>query len=166
MPGETPESAYRYRVSAGQAAEQKERDFVMAGNFCFNHSDAPAVARCAVCGKAVCSKCVVSKNGGSYCSEACASKAENSAGRVDTALGDKKKIDSKLRLRGIIIFVVLIAIVAAGVFFYRNNKDDVDRAVKKAGKQVSKQADGAKKSIQKGIPTSSTYKRDKENLVK
>ena len=86
----------------------------MAGNFCFNHSDEPAVARCAVCGKAVCSKCVVSKNGGNYCSEACASQAESSAGRVDTALGDKKKIDAKLRLRGIIIFVVL------KLFFFPN----------------------------------------------
>ena len=146
--------------------EQTERNFVMAENFCFNHSDAPAVARCAVCGKAVCSKCVVRRNGGNYCSEVCASRAESSTGRVDTAMGDKKKIDAKLRLRGIIIFVVLVAIVAAGVFFYRNNKDDVDRAVRKAGKQVSQQAEGAKKSIQKGIPTSSTYKRDKENLVK
>lgn len=138
----------------------------MAGDFCFNHSDAPAVARCAVCGKAVCSQCVVSKNGGNYCSEACAARAESSAGRVDTALGDKKKIDAKLRLRAIIIVVLVIAVAAAGVFYYRNNKDDVDRAVRKAGKQVSKQADGAKKSIQKGIPTSSSYKRDKENLVK
>ncbi len=138
----------------------------MADNFCFNHSDAPAVARCAVCGKAVCSKCVVSKNGGNYCSEACAARAESSAGRVDTALGDKKKIDAKLRLRAIIIVVLVIAAAAAGIFYYRNNKDDVDRAIRKAGKQVSKQADGAKKSIQKGIPTSSSYKRDKENLVK
>ena len=139
----------------------------MAGDFCFNHSDAPAVARCAVCGKAVCSECVVSKNGGNYCSEACASKAENSAGR------DKEKIDAKRRLRAIIIVVLVIAVAAAGVFYYRNNKDEVDRTMKdagraaqKAGKQFSKQADGAKKSIQKGIPTSSTYKRDKENLVK
>ena len=145
----------------------------MAGDFCFNHSDAPAVARCAVCGKAVCSECVVSKNGGNYCSEACAAQAESSAGRVDTAMGDKKTIDAKRRLRAIIIVVLLIALAAAGVFYYRNNKDEVDRTVKdvgraaqKAGKQVSKQADGAKKSIQKGIPTSSSYKRDKENLVK
>ena len=145
----------------------------MAGDFCFNHSDAPAVARCAVCGKAVCSECVVSKNGGNYCSEACAFKAESSAGRVDTALGDKKKIDARRRLRAIIIVVLVIAVAAAGVFYYRNNKDEVDRAARdmgraaqKAGKQVSKQAEGAKKSIQKGIPTSSTYKRDKENLVK
>jgi hypothetical protein len=148
------------------AVEQKERNLVMADNFCFNHSDAPAVARCSVCGKAVCSQCVVSRNGGNYCSEACASRAESSAGRVDTALGDKKKIDAKLRLRGIIIVVVLIAAVAAGIFYYRNNKDDVDRAVRKAGKQVSSKAEGAKKSIQKGIPTSSSYKREKEGLVK
>ena len=155
------------------AAGQKERNFVMAGNFCFNHSDAPAVARCAVCGKAVCSECVVSKNGGNYCSEACAARAESSAGRVDTAMGDKETIDAKRRLRAIIIVVLLIAIVAGGILFYRNNKDDVDRAMKdtgragqKFGNQVSKQAEDAKKSIQKGIPTSSTYKRDKENLVK
>ena len=153
--------------------EQKERNFVMAGNFCFNHSEEPAVARCAVCGKAVCAKCVVSKNGGNYCSEACAARAESSAGRVDTAMGDKKTIDARRRLRAVIVVVVLIAIVAAGVFYYRNNKDDVDRvakdmgrAVKKAEKQVTRGAADAKKSIQKGIPTSSTYTREKEGLVK
>ena len=145
----------------------------MAGNFCFNHSDAPAVARCAVCGKAVCGKCVVRKGSANYCSEACASRAESAAGRVDTAMGDKKSIDSKRRLRAIIVVVVLIAIAAAGVFYYRNNKDDVDRLkkdvggfVKKTEKQVSRGAEDAKKSIQKGIPTSSTYKREKESLVK
>ena len=138
----------------------------MADNFCFNHSDAPAVARCAVCGKAVCSQCVVSKNGGNYCSEACASKAENSAGRVDTTLREKAGSDSKRRLRAIIIVALLIAIAAAGVFFYRNNKDKVDRTLKETGAEIGKQADGAKQSIQKGIPTSSSYKREKEGLVK
>ena len=138
----------------------------MADNFCFNHSDAPAVARCAVCGKAVCSQCVVSKNGGNYCSEACASRAEGSAGRVDTALGDKKKIDSRRRIRAIIIFFVLVAAVAAAVFYYKNNKDDVNKFVRKTEKQVSRTAESAKKSIKKGIPESSSYKRDREGLVK
>ena len=68
--------------------------------------------------------------------------------------------------RGRKLLFPVIAAVAAGIFYYRNNKDDVDRAVRKAGKQVSSKAEGAKKSIQKGIPTSSSYKREKEGLVK
>ena len=94
----------------------------MAGNFCFNHSEEPAVARCAVCGKAVCAKCVVSKNGGNYCSEACAARAESAAGRVDTAMGDKKTIDARRRLRAIIVVVVLIQFFLNKYISFREDK--------------------------------------------
>ena len=57
-------------------------------SYCLNHPDTPAVARCATCGKHVCAQCVVSRNGSSYCSKACADSAANTAGRVNTAVAD------------------------------------------------------------------------------
>ena len=137
-----------------------------SNNVCPNHPDTPAVARCATCGKPVCAKCVVNKNGSQYCSARCASLAESTKDNVDTVLTAKKRTDSKGKVRTIITLIILVAAIAAGYFFYQRNRNDIKRFVKKTENQVTTGAKDAKKSIDKGIPKSSKYKRDRENLVK
>ena len=138
----------------------------ISDSVCLNHPNSPAVTRCATCGKPICSQCIVSKNGSDYCSQKCADNAADSVGRVNSALESEKRIAARRRIRTLIILVILIAAAAAGYYFYQQNKDTVDQHIKQAGDTVSKGAADAKKSIQKGIPTDSAYKRNRENLTK
>ena len=138
----------------------------ISDSVCLNHPNTPAVTRCATCGKPICSQCIVSKNGSNYCSQTCAANAADSAGRVNGALESEKRIAARRRIRNLIILVILIAAAAAGYYFYQQNKDDVNQFVKQTEKTVSKGASDAKKSIQKGIPTDSAYKRNRESLTK
>ena len=135
-------------------------------SYCLNHPDTPAVARCATCGKHVCAQCVVSRNGSSYCSEACADSAANTAGRVNTAVSAERNIAARSRIRTIVILIILAAAAAGGWYYYQNHKDEVNSAVKKAGNKVQKSMDTTKQSIQKSVPGDSKYKRDVENSVK
>ena len=135
-------------------------------SYCLNHPDTPAVARCATCGKHVCAQCVVSRNGSSYCSTACADSAANTAGRVNTAVDAERNIAARARIRTIVILIILAAAAAGGWYYYQNHKDEVNSAVKKAGNKVQKSMDTTKQSIQKSVPGDSKYKRDVENSVK
>ncbi len=133
---------------------------------CLNHPDTPAVTRCASCNKPICEKCIVTGNGGlSYCSKKCAENAIHSVKRVDQVLENKKKVDAKSRTRGIVIIVILLAILAAAVCFYHKNKEDVDRVMKKTERKINRTMKDTKKSIEKSLPSSSTYKRDREKMV-
>lgn len=138
----------------------------LSESVCLNHPDTPAAARCATCGKPVCSQCLVTRNGSDYCSERCADNAENSEERVNNVLENKKKVDSKLRIRAIVLLILLIAAAAAAYYFYQHNKNDVDRFIRKTENKVSSGARDAKNSIQKSIPSDSAYKKNRENLVK
>ena len=133
---------------------------------CLNHPETPAVARCAVCGKPVCGKCLVTRNGVQYCSDRCAAMAESRKADVGMVMESRKKVDSARRIRSIVILVVLIAAVAAGYCFYRNNRKEIDRVIRKTEQQVGNTAREARDSIKSGIPKDSSYKRDRENLVK
>ena len=133
---------------------------------CPNHPDTPAVARCAACGKPVCAKCLVTRNGVQYCSAQCASLAESRKDDVRIVMDSKKKVDSARKIRSVVILIVIIAAVAAGYYFYRHNRKDVNRFIQKTEKQLGSTARDAKNSIKSGIPKDSSYKRDRENLVK
>ena len=139
-------------------------------SYCLNHPDTPAAARCATCGKHVCAQCVVSRNGSSYCSEACADSAANTAGRVNTATNAERNIAARARIRTIVIIIILAAAAAGGWYYYQGHKDEVDSkvnsAVKKAGTTVQKSMDSTKQTIQKGVPGDSKYKRDREGSIK
>lgn len=135
-------------------------------SYCLNHPDTPAAARCATCGKHVCAQCVVERNGSKYCSEACADAAANSTGRVNTADNAGRNIAARSRIRTIVIIIILIAAAAAAWHYYQGHKDEVNSAVKKAGTTVQKSMDSTKKTIQKGVPGDSKYKRDAEAAVK
>lgn len=132
---------------------------------CLNHPDTPAVTRCSACGKPVCANCVVSKDGSNFCSVNCAQKASGATGRVDDILGSKKKTERKSAIRTFIILFILIAAAAAGYFYYTQNKDEVNSMASKATKNVQKGIKSTKKDLQKSIPTSSKYKRNREGLV-
>lgn len=133
---------------------------------CLNHPDTPAVIRCATCGKPICEQCIVERNFSKYCSEKCAENAANSAGRVNDVLENRKKVDARLRRRAVVILILLAAVAAAGYWFYTQNKSEVDRFVKNAEKKVNHTVQEAKGTIQENIPSSSTYKKNRENLVK
>ena len=138
----------------------------MSGTYCLNHPDTPAVARCATCGKHICAQCVVTKNGAKYCSEACAQAAANSAGRVDTAVKAGRRNASKALVRRVVTLIVIIVIAAVGWFLYKKYQKDVDSFAQKTTKRVQNGLDSSKKSIQKGVPGDSKYKRDREALTK
>ena len=138
----------------------------MSGTYCLNHPDTPAVARCATCGKHICAQCVVTKNGTNYCSEACAQAAANSAGRVDSAEQAGRRNASRARTRSIIILIILIAIGAGAWYYYKTHSKEVNSFVQKSGQKVQQGLDSSKKSIQKGIPGDSKYKRDREGAIK
>ena len=133
---------------------------------CLNHPDTPAAARCAVCGKPVCRKCIVNRNGVQYCSAQCASMAESRKDDVGMVMTSKKKVDVARKIRAIVVLIVLVAAVVAGYLLYQRNRKDINRIIRQTEKQVSSSARGAKSSIQNGIPKSSSYKRNRENLVK
>ena len=139
-------------------------------SYCLNHPDTPAVARCATCGKHVCAQCVVSRNGSSFCSKACADSAANTAGRVNSAVAAERNIAARARIRTIVILIILAAAAAGGWYYYQGHKDEVDSkvnsAVKKAGTTVQKSMDSTKQTIQKGVPGDSKYKRDREGSIK
>ena len=138
----------------------------MSGTYCLNHPDTPAVARCATCGKHICAQCIVEKNGVRYCSEACAQAAANSAGRVDSAEQAGRKNASRARIRSFIILIILIAIAAGAWYYYKTHSKEVNSFVQKSGQKVQQGLDSSKKSIQKGVPGDSKYKRDREALAK
>ena len=132
---------------------------------CLNHPDTPAVCRCATCGKPVCNQCVVSRNGSGYCSEKCASDAADSVNRVSGALADKAKSDARRKKRAIVVLIVFIAAAGAAYFLYQRNRNDVDRFLRKTGNEISRKAGETEQSIRQSIPSSSSYKRSRENLV-
>lgn len=142
----------------------------ISDSVCLNHPNTPAVTRCAACGKPICENCIVSDGGSSYCSAACAKNAKASAGRIQGVNEGINRTNSARRIRNVIILIILIAIGAAGYYFYKNNKNDVDRFVQKTERKIEKtvkdKAAETKNSINQGIPTTSKYKSDRENLVK
>lgn len=147
----------------------------MANNdsVCLNHPDTPATARCASCSKPVCARCIVQKNGKNYCSQKCADLAEQGAARVDSVLDNKQKVERKGRTRNIVIAIIVLAAVAGGICWYMHYREEsktlaeeTDDFFQKAGKKLNRAAKDAKKSIEDAMPSSSSYKRDRENLVK
>ena len=133
---------------------------------CLNHPDTPAAARCATCGKPVCARCIVERNGSGYCSAKCADSAADSEQRVNDVLENRKKVDARLKVRSIVILIVIILAAAAAFLYYRNNRSDVERFIRKTESRIDKGTKDAKNTIRKNIPSSSAYKKNRENLVK
>lgn len=137
----------------------------LSKSVCLNHPDTPAVARCATCSKPICERCIVSRNGSTYCSEACAENAAETIGQINRTLEERRRTGSRTRWRAIIWLVIIIVVVAAAVWYYRENKSDVDRMVRKTGARIEQNVQDTKATIQQEIPSSSRYKREREALV-
>lgn len=133
---------------------------------CLNHPDTPAVIRCAVCGKPICEKCIVNMNGSAYCSHQCAVNAANSVDRVNNVVESKKRADGRSKTRMIAILIILAALAAGGYYYYTQNKGKVKRMIRKTEQQLDSAARESKNTIQENIPSSSHYKRNREDLVK
>ena len=147
----------------------------MANNdsVCLNRPDTPAVARCASCNKPICARCIVRENGLNYCSRKCADLAGQGAARVGSVLDNKRKVEKKAYARNIVIAIIVLAAVAAGIFWYMRCREEsktlleeTDNFFRKAGKKINRAAKDAKQGIEDAMPSSSTYKRDRESLVK
>ena len=138
----------------------------VSNSVCLNHPDTPAVARCSACGKPVCAKCIITRNGVQYCSDRCAALAESRKADVGTVMKSKKKVDSARKIRAVVVLIVIVTAAAAGYYYYRGHRNDVKRFINKTEKQVGATARDAKNTIQSGIPKDSSYKRNRENLVK
>ena len=133
---------------------------------CLNHPDTEAETRCNACGKPLCSKCVHESNGSSYCSEACAKKAEASASRSGDVIARAGKADSKSALKKVIVFIIILIIAGAAAYFYKQNKKEIDARVSSQIKTVKKQTKKAVNAGHKALDKDSKYKRDRENMVK
>ena len=136
------------------------------GPVCLNHPDTPATTRCAACGKAICDECTVTRNANSYCSTVCADNAARSQIRVDTALDGKKRADSKARGRLIIGAIVILAILIGLYCFHIQNRSENKSFLKQLGKELNSTLHSSKNAIQKSVPANSTYKKNREGLVK
>lgn len=137
---------------------------------CLNHTDTPAVTRCAACGKPICEKCIVA---GSYCSSECQKKADLAAGRTHQMMEGKARTDRKNNAVKIIVILILLAAAAGGAYYYMQNPkkankhfNELSGTVKNAGKAVGKRVEEAKERTNKRLNQDSRYKKNAEKLVK
>ena len=137
---------------------------------CLNHTDTPAVTRCAACGKPICEKCIIA---GAYCSAECQKKADLAAGRTHQMMEGKARTDKKNKTVKTVIVLILLAAAAAGAYYYTQNPkkankhfNELSGTVKKAGKAVSKRVEDAKERTDHKLNRDSRYKKNAENLVK
>ena len=137
----------------------------LSQSVCLNHPDTPAVARCATCSKPICEACVVNRNDSLYCSEECAANAAASVDRITRTLDEKRRTHTRTRYRTIILLLIILIAAAAASWYYFQNKSDVDRLMQKTGTELDRKVQETKNTIQQGIPTSSQYKRGRENLI-
>ena len=131
------------------------------GSVCLNHPNTPAVKRCAVCSKPLCAECVQMHDGVPYCSDLCWDNAKRTGMLVKDVEERKKSTAVKVLIRKIVYLFIIAALAYAG-WHYRY---DIKKWFKKAESGAKEQLEKGKQGIQKGIPGSSKYKRDRERMV-
>ncbi len=132
---------------------------------CINHPDTEAVARCAACGKPICEACIVPGNGKDYCSEECRSRGLAAAARSSDVISRGAKADHAAAIRKIVWTVILLAVIAAGAWYYMSHKDEINAKANQIEKKVKAAGDEAVQKTKQGIPGDSKYKREREKLV-
>lgn len=90
----------------------------LKGVVCLNHTDKPAVARCAVCRKPLCGNCMKQSNDMIFCSDKCMKNGLESVGRVNKIVANKKRTDFAGTIRKLITLIVL-ALIVLGCYHYR-----------------------------------------------
>ena len=133
---------------------------------CLNHPDKEAAAVCAACGKPLCNECILSTGDGSFCSQECIRRGQESRQRSAQVIATSARTDRKLRKKGFIWFIILLLLAAGAWFFYQKNQKTVDRKFNSVARSIK---DGANEAINAGkgaMPQDSKYKRKRESLVK
>ena len=135
------------------------------GSVCLNHPNTPAVKRCAVCSKPLCADCVQMHDGVPYCSDLCWDNAKRTGLLVKDVEARKKSTAVKVFIRKVIYLIIIAALAYGGYYYYTHNKSKVDAQLKKAKSTTEQKLQEGKKSIEKGLPGDSKYKRDREKMV-
>ena len=135
------------------------------GSVCLNHPNTPAVKRCAVCSKPLCAECVQMHDGVPFCSDLCWDNAKRTGMLVKDVEERKKSTAVKVFIRKVIYLIIIAALAYGGYYYYTHNKSKVDAQLKKAKSATEQQLEKGKKSIEKGLPGDSKYKKDREKMV-
>ena len=139
----------------------------LAGIVCLNHPNEPAVARCACCSKPLCEACAAENmhDGVPYCSDLCYKNALRTGAMVDDVNRRKGAADFKRRIIQLVQLLILLALIGAGYWYYKNNKAKVDAKIKNVQQQVEKGSKDLKKGIEDNtVNRKSTYKKNVEAL--
>lgn len=148
---------------AEKYSERGKKKGISAMSVCLNHPDTPAVTRCVTCGKPLCENCIVA---GKYCSDSCRNAGISGAQRAGEVVKERRKTNAKGASRAVAITLIIALIAACAYWYYQKNSRKFNA---KGSKLVQKFDSAAQQVIRKGheaIPKSSTYKRNRENLVK
>lgn len=84
---------------------------------CYNHPNKIARVRCKTCHRPVCEECQLVTELGSFCSEACATKAKSFTERVSTVpppprrKGGFMKFVKRLFLLGILLVILYVVVI-------------------------------------------------------
>lgn len=132
---------------------------------CLNHPDTEAVAKCEACGKPLCSQCAQLFNGHCYCSQSCCDRGMAASVRSGNVIEKRARTDAKLKLRGWLIFLVLLALIAGGAYYYFQHRKEIDRQADWSLRQIKNKSEALIEDTKSAIPTSSGYKRQREELV-
>ena len=135
------------------------------GSVCLNHPNTPAVKRCAVCSKPLCAECVQMHDGVPYCSDLCWDNAKRTGLLVKDVEAHKKSANFKAFVRRIIYLIIIAALAYGGYYLFTHKKSELDTMWEKGKNATEQQLEKGKKSIEKGIPGSSKYKKDREKMV-
>ena len=135
------------------------------GSVCLNHPNTPAVKRCAVCSKPLCAECVQMHDGVPYCSDLCWDNAKRTGMLVKDVEARKKSTAVKVFIRKVVYLIIIAALAYGGYYYYTHNTSKVDAQLQKAKSATEQQLEKGKKSIEKGLPGDSKYKKDREKMV-
>ncbi|NLZ63198.1 MAG: hypothetical protein GX902_05265 [Lentisphaerae bacterium] len=138
----------------------------LRGSVCLNHPDVPAVARCATCSKPICKECVQTHDKVNYCSQLCYENAQRTGMLVDDVKRRKRGAELGRRIRQFVYFLLLLALLAAGYWFYTRNKAKVDRSLQQLQQTVEEKSSTAADTIRsKTVDRKSDYKRRTEGAL-
>ena len=137
------------------------------GSVCLNHPNELAVARCATCSKPICAACAADNthDGVAYCSDLCYQNAVRTGLLVKDVNKRKGAANFKRRLIQLVQFLILLAAIGGGYWYYKNHKATIDAKLKNAQNQVEKGTKDLKKGIEDNtVNRKSTYKKNIEKI--
>ncbi|MCM8539251.1 MAG: hypothetical protein NE328_03180 [Lentisphaeraceae bacterium] len=95
---------------------------------CLNHTNTPAAARCTTCMKPVCHECITVVNQDSFCSQNCAENHIRTSAEIARFKNKQKSGGMKK--------VIMLAIIAALIWFGWTKKDDLQKIFNEEKEQL------------------------------